>query len=76
MGQQIWENELKTTLIPNSLEIIKLLEMNQEILLDSEKIILEKYKQHIKGLQMNHSATGKFMMDSPRFPHEILDILK
>lgn len=74
--QQIWENELKTTLIPNSFKIIKLLEMNQEILLDSEKIILEKYKQHIKGLQMNHSATGKFMMDSPRFPHEILDILK
>ncbi len=74
--QQIWENELKATLVPNSLEIIKLLEMNQGILSDSEKITLEKYKQHIKGLQMNHFATGKFMMDSPRFPHEILDILK
>jgi len=74
--QQIWENQLKTTLIPNSLEIIKLLEINQEILLDSEKIILEKYKQHIKGLQMNHSATESFILDAPRFPHEILDILK
>lgn len=74
--QQIWETELKTVLIPNSLEIIKLLEMNQGILLDSEKIILEKYKQHIKGLQMNHSAIGKFILDAPRFPHEILNILK
>lgn len=72
----MWENELRKTIIPNSQKVIMLLTENQEILLDAEKEILEKYKQHVQGLQINHSETGAFMMDAPRFPQEIWNILK
>ena len=72
----VWEKEVMDTIIPNGEKIIDLLESNQDVLLDSEKAIVEKYKQHINGLRRNHLGTKRFIMDAPRFPTEILTILK
>lgn len=72
----VWEKEVIDTIIPNGEKIIGLLESNQDILLDSEKVIVETYKQHINGLRQNHLGTKRFIMDAPRFPVEILTILK
>ena len=72
----MWEKEVIDTIIPNGEKIIGLLESNQDILLDSEKVIVETYKQHINGLRQNHLGTKRFIMDAPRFPVEILTILK
>ena len=70
----MWEKEVIDTIIPNGEKIIGLLESNQDILLDSEKVIVETYKQHINGLRQNHLGTKRFIMDAPRFPVEILHL--
>lgn len=72
---EMWETVLKEKIIPNSLSIIEMLEGNQELLLESEKCILRKYKLHILGLQKNHTEAKGFMLDAPRFPNEIFTIL-
>ncbi len=71
----MWETVLRERIIPNSLSIIEMLEGQQELLLDSEKRILQKYKLHILGLQKNHSEANSFVLDAPRFPSEIFTIL-
>lgn len=71
----MWETVLREKIIPNSLSIIEMLEGQQELLLDSEKCILQKYKLHILGLQKNHSEANSFVLDAPRFPNEIFTIL-
>lgn len=71
-----WETLLKEKIIPNSLKVIETIELHQELLLSSEKSVLEKYKMHILGLEQNHLEPGKFVFDAPRFPDEIFTILK
>ena len=68
--------QINKVILPNSKRIISLLEDNIGLLNLDEQKVLYKYKQHIDGLEKNHLIKGKFLMDAPRFPKEIYDILK
>lgn len=70
----IWERMIRERIIPNSQELIQLLEDNHFLLSSSEYKILLRYKAHIVGFQANHMA-GSFILDAPRFPNEIFTIL-
>lgn len=71
-----WHIQINKVILPNSKRIISLLEDNIGVLNFDEQKVLYKYKQHIDGLEKNHLIKGEFLMDAPRFPKEIYDILK
>ena len=64
---ELWDTLLRETVIPNSLKIIETLDCHSELLLDSEKSILEEYRIHILALKQNHTEPNKFVFDAPHF---------
>lgn len=72
----MWDKMLIAKILPNSFEIISMLDAHQFLLSGDEICIVEKYKMHVMGLKENHSGTGQFLLDAPLFPVEILSILK
>lgn len=74
--EKIWEQLIQSKIIPNSLAVIEVLKQHHHLLKDSEIGILNKYEVHVYSFRLNHNGNKLFKLDAPRFPVEIMDILK
>ena len=51
---RVWKSRVKSCIIPNSNRILLLLDGNNTLLTKSEKVILERFRIHVKGLIAHH----------------------
>ncbi|MCG7637725.1 MULTISPECIES: hypothetical protein [unclassified Alteromonas] len=69
-----WKRKVITIIIPNNRKILSFVDANRHLLLDSEKITKERFRQHIDDLEAFHIEDIR--QDSSRFPVEMADIYK
>lgn len=71
---ELWEQVIKSDIIPNSLKIVKLLTENYDMLSEKDKDLFLEYQAHVKGFIKNHEGNGH-VFDAPRFPEDMDTIL-
>ncbi|RUW40648.1 MAG: hypothetical protein E5W15_06055 [Mesorhizobium sp.] len=69
-----WRERVKRTIIPNSLKILMVSDVNSNLLNEGELVTLEKFRYHVQGLVMRH-LEGQDLPNS-RFPTEMQNIGK
>lgn len=73
-AKQHWDRFILLKIIPNNDRIESLLHKNLELLLDSEKSLLQKFKLHADAFKYNH-ISGNRNSAAPLFPPEMANIL-
>lgn len=71
---ELWEQVIKSDIIPNSLKIVELLTENYDMLGEKDRELFVEYQAHVKGFIKNHEGNGH-VFDAPRFPEEMDTIL-
>ena len=61
-----WKLRVRRTIIPNSLKALMLIDANQDLLTDEERITVEEFRYHVQGLVMRHIEGAD--MPNSRFP--------
>lgn len=71
---ELWEQVIKSDIIPNSEKIVELLTENYGMLKERDKELFLEYQAHVKGFIKNHEGNGH-VFDVPRFPEDMDTIL-
>lgn len=71
---ELWEQVIKSDIIPNSVKIVELLTENYGMLTERDKELFLEYQAHVKGFIKNHEGNGH-VFDAPRFPKDMDTIL-
>ena len=69
-----WQQAVVDRIIPNNRRVLATLDRNREHLLESEKVVLEQFRQHVLDQEVRHLsdvAPG----DQQRFPREMTKIV-
>lgn len=74
-ADEIWRRKAIETIIPNNKRIVKLLDVNDELINDDELLIVEKFKEHAREFEYNQ-LSNEHNSYAPLFPKEIYDILR
>ncbi len=69
-----WKTRVKLTIIPNSLKIITICDINSVHSTKEELVILEKFRFHVQGLILKHLEAEK--LPNSRFPAEMDSIYR
>ena len=69
-----WIRKIQDFILPNNRKILEAIEKNKNLLLDFEKDIFTKFKQHVDDFEAKH--TGKTKANGTTFPADILLILE
>lgn len=69
-----WKRKMLTCILPNNRRILAILDVNRHLLAGSEKVTLERFRQHIDDLEAFHVEGIK--EDASRFPSELAKILE
>lgn len=71
---ELWEQVIKSDIIPNSIKIIQLLTENHDVLTEKDNELFVEYQAHVNGFIKNHEENGH-VFDAPRFPEDMDKIL-
>lgn len=71
---ELWEQIIKSDIIPNNVKIMELLEENYYMLTKKDRELFGEYQAHVKGFIKNHEGNGH-VLDAPRFPEDMDTIL-
>lgn len=71
---ELWEQVIKSDIIPNSVKIIQLLTENHDVLTEKDNELFVEYQAHVNGFIKNHEENGH-VFDAPRFPEDMDTIL-
>jgi len=69
-----WKRKVLTIIIPSNRKVLSIVDANRHLLSDDEKIIKERFRQHIDDLEAFHIEEVR--QDSSRFPVEMENIYK
>lgn len=69
-----WKERVKRTIIPNSLKILMISDVNSSLLNEDELVTLERFRYHVQGLVMRHLEEQD--LPNSRFPEEMQNIGK
>ena len=73
--KELWEQIIKSDVIPNSIKIVDLLTEKYEMLTERDKELFQEYRVHVNGFIKNHEGNG-YVFDAPRFPEDMYTILE
>lgn len=71
---ELWQRKVQEFILPNNEKIVELLQDSQHLLLDWERDVFARYKQHVNDFSAKH--TGKTTVTGIPFPMKILTILE
>lgn len=69
-----WKRKVLAIIIPNNRKVLWIVDANRHLLSDNEKVMTEKFRQHIDDLEAFHIEDVR--QDSSRFPVEMANIYK
>jgi len=69
-----WKGKVLTRILPNNRRLLSILDANRHLLLDSENMTVELFRQHIDDVEVFHIE--ECMQDASRFPEELSKIYK
>ncbi|MGF6486531.1 hypothetical protein [Pseudomonas frederiksbergensis] len=69
-----WTRKMLTRIIPNSYRMLAILDINRHLVTPSEKIALERFRQHVDDLQAFHIEG--IHQDGTRFPADFAKIME
>ncbi|NFH68856.1 HNH endonuclease [Clostridium botulinum] len=72
---ETWRRKAIETIVPNNKKIVKLLDVNDELINDDELVVVEKFKEHAREFEYNQ-LSNEPNSHAPLFPKEIYDILR
>lgn len=67
-----WKKRVKRTIIPNSLKVLMITDLNSSLLNEGELDTLEKFRFHVQGLMMRHLEETN--LPNSRFPSAMQNI--
>jgi hypothetical protein len=70
-----WRRHVRTTILPNNREIVRVLEVNRHLLTPDELDTLEEFALHVRELEYRH-LLNDWTAGSSRFPEGVSSILK
>lgn len=70
----VWKERVKRTIIPNSLKILAISDVNSGLLQEEEARTLERFRYHVQGLIMKH-LDGENLANS-RFPAGMAELAR
>jgi hypothetical protein len=70
---ETWRRLVRSEVLPNSREILRLIDANARHFSPSELEIIEDFRAHVYGFAQNH-LSGERPVDVPRFPRAMNDI--
>lgn len=70
----LWIKKIHYSLLPNNRKILKLVDANRELLIESEIVIVELYRQHVMDFENKH-INGE-QLSGARFPELFSEIFK
>lgn len=68
-----WRSLVRSEILPNSREILRLIDANARLLSEDELETVEDFRAHVYGFAQNH-LSGERPTDVPRFPPAMNDI--
>lgn len=71
---ELWEQVIKSDIIPNSIKVIELLAENRDLLTEMDNELFVEYQAHVNGFIKNHEGNG-IVFDAPKFPKDMETIL-
>lgn len=69
-----WKRKMLTSILPNNRRVLAILDANHHLLGGSEKLTLERFRQHIDDLEAFHIEGNR--QDASRFPSDLSKILE
>lgn len=72
-GPESWRRLVRSEVLPNSREILQLIDANAHLLTRDELEIVEDFRAHVYGFAQNH-VSGERPVDVPRFPPAMDDL--
>jgi hypothetical protein len=70
-----WRTLVRSEILPNSREILLLIDANSHLLSEAELETVEDFRNHVYGFAQNH-LSGQRPTDAPRFPPAMNDIFR
>jgi hypothetical protein len=74
-GPDTWRRLVRSEILPNSREILRLVDANADLLSDEELMVVEDFRAHVYGFAQNH-LSGERPTEAPRFPPAMNDIFR
>lgn len=70
-----WRRLVRSEILPNSRDILRLIDANQHLLSEAELEIVEDFRAHVYGFAQNH-LSGERPSEAPRFPPAMNDVFR
>ncbi|HBR14497.1 MAG TPA: hypothetical protein DD723_03005 [Candidatus Omnitrophica bacterium] len=66
---EIWKRKIKSIILPNNRKLLMILDANRNLLNQSERYVLERFKQHVDDFEAKH--LGGSDLNGIQFPQEM-----